>query len=188
MRGKLTEQNLTDYALNELPPEERFYVESMLACSEECREDVYQTLEFSELLKEGFEQEDMAASVELNDEQRTKVLDVPHWDFRGFFQKAAAIAILASGVAYLTTRPALWEKGGAVESITTAGTTAGEAMHGLVAEVQQKGFATTAEEFAARLERNSTWQPAAEVQVVAQPAVCTPPVWEVSTMQASVEM
>jgi len=188
MRGKLTEQNLTDYALNELPPEERFYVESMLACSEECREDVYQTLEFSEFLKEGFEQEDMAAAVELNVEQRTKVLEVPHWDFRGMFQKVAAIAILASGVAYMSTRPALWEKGGAVDSLTNAGATAGEAVHGLVANVQQKGFATTAEEFATRLEKKSTWKPASEVQVVAQPAVCTPPVWEAASMQASVEM
>ena len=55
MRGRLTEQDLTDYALNELPPDERLYVESMLGVSEECRNDIYQMLELSELLKEGME-------------------------------------------------------------------------------------------------------------------------------------
>ena len=50
MRGRLTEQDLTDYALNELPPDERLYVESMLGVSEECRNDVVQMLELSEML------------------------------------------------------------------------------------------------------------------------------------------
>jgi anti-sigma factor RsiW len=47
MRGRLTEQDLTDYALNELPPDERLYTESMLAVSEECRDDIYRMLELS---------------------------------------------------------------------------------------------------------------------------------------------
>ena len=34
MRGKLTEQDLTNYALNELPPDERLYAESILGVSE----------------------------------------------------------------------------------------------------------------------------------------------------------
>ncbi len=55
MRGKITDQDLTDYALNELPPNERLYVESMLGVSEECRGDVYQMLDLGEMLKEGFE-------------------------------------------------------------------------------------------------------------------------------------
>ena len=100
MRGNLTEQNLTDYALNELQPEERFYVESMLACSEDCREDVYSTLELSELLKQGFDEDESTLPMELNEEQRTKVLEVPHWNFRTLLHKAAAIALRLS--------PAVW--------------------------------------------------------------------------------
>ena len=46
MRGKLSEQDLTNYALNEgLDPRERLYVESMLGASEPCRDDVYKMLE-----------------------------------------------------------------------------------------------------------------------------------------------
>ncbi len=41
MRGKISDQDLTDYALNELQPESGSIVESMLAVSEECRHDIY---------------------------------------------------------------------------------------------------------------------------------------------------
>ena len=57
MRGKISDQDLADYALNDLQPEERLYVESMLGVSEECRHDVYQMIELSQLLEEGFEKE-----------------------------------------------------------------------------------------------------------------------------------
>ena len=56
MRGKVSDQDLTDYALNELPPNERLYVESMLGVSEECRNDVYAMLEMGEMLKELLEE------------------------------------------------------------------------------------------------------------------------------------
>ena len=42
MRGKISDQDLTNYALNDgLDSRERLYVESMLAVSEECRQDIY---------------------------------------------------------------------------------------------------------------------------------------------------
>src|SRR6187401_2802982 len=107
MRGKVTDQDLTNYALNELSPEERLYVESMLAVSEECRHDVYQMLEVGEMLKEGFEESEYGADLLLNDEQREKVLEVPRFQWAGLFQRAAAIALLAAGTAYTMTRPAL---------------------------------------------------------------------------------
>ena len=73
MRGKVSDQDLTDYALNELPPNERLYVESMLGISEECRNDVYRTLDLSEMLKEGLELEE-DPTFTLDAEQRNRVL------------------------------------------------------------------------------------------------------------------
>ncbi len=178
MRGRLTEQDLTDYALNELPPDERLYVESMLGASEECRNDIVQMLELGELLKEGMQREDSDV-LTLNAEQRTKVLAVPAWHWRGFLQKAAAILLLAAGTAYTATRPGFWQKSGAAVGQLAS---AGQAVQGIVADVQEKGFARSVEEFASRLQQRSG-QPtdatpaAPDWQFAAQPAVCTPPVW-----------
>ena len=174
MRGRLTPQDLTDYALNELPPDERLYVESMLGVSEECRNDIYQMLEISELLKEGMERND-SDELTLNAEQRAKVLEVPAWHWRGILQKAAAILLLSVGTAFVATRPGFWDKSGAAAGTLAS---AGHAVQGMVAEVQEKGFARSVEEFRSRLEKIST-QPAGETewQFAAQPAVCTPPVW-----------
>ena len=58
MRGKLSDQDLTNYALNELEARERLYVESMLAVSVECRDDVYQMIDVAQMLEEGFEREE----------------------------------------------------------------------------------------------------------------------------------
>ena len=175
MRGRLTNQDLTDYALNELPADERLYVESMLGVSEECRNDVVQMLELSEMLKDGM-QRDESDVLTLNAEQRAKVLDVPAWHWRGLLQKAAAIFLLSAGTAFIATRPGFWEKSGAaVDRLASAG----QAMQGIVADVQEKGFARSVEEFRSRLERVSapSVDSTSEWQFAAQPAVCTPPVW-----------
>ena len=111
MRGKVTDQDLTNYALNELSPEERLYVESMLGVSEECRHDVYQMLDLGEMLKEGFEAREDAADLLLNHEQRDRVLTVPRFHWRGFLQRAAAIALLATGLGYGLTRDEVWRRG-----------------------------------------------------------------------------
>jgi anti-sigma factor RsiW len=173
MRGRLTPQDLTDYALNELPPDERLYVESMLGVSEECRNDAYQMLELGELLKEGMERNDSDV-LTLSAEQRAKVLDVPAWHWRGILQKAAAILLLSTGTAFIATRPGFWEKGGAAADKLAS---AGHAVQGMVADVQEKGFARSVEEFRSRLEKISTVAVETEWQFAAQPAVCTPPVW-----------
>ena len=173
MRGRLTPQDLTDYALNELPPDERFYVENMLGVSEECRNDVYQMLELSELLKDGIERND-SDELTLNAEQRAKVLDVPAWHWRGLLQKAAAILMLSAVTAVIATRPGFWNKSGAAADRLAS---AGHAVQGMVAEVQEKGFARSVEEFRSRLEKSSLQVAGTEWQFAVQPAVCTPPVW-----------
>jgi anti-sigma factor RsiW len=96
VRSQLSDQDLTDYALNELAPEERLYVESMLAVSEECRNDVYETIDAAMLIEEGFERQDAKApSFELTAEQRAKLLDV-HLPNRILPRSIAALAAAAA--------------------------------------------------------------------------------------------
>jgi anti-sigma factor RsiW len=90
MRGRISDQDLTDYALNELQPEERLYVESMLAVSEECRNDVYEMIEMGQLLEEGFEREEGRVPAMLTREQRSRLLAAPHGTTP--FQKAGSCA------------------------------------------------------------------------------------------------
>ena len=188
MRGKVTDQDLTNYALNELSPDERLYVESMLAVSEECRHDVYQMLEVSEMLKEGFERDEAGADLLLNDEQRFRVLEVPRFHWASLFQRAAAVALLAAGTAYTMTRPGVWQRGGAADQFATAT----EVVTNLVADVRDNGFAKTAEEVTARLMKASapveSNLDSSEFQFVAAPAVCTPPIFDMPSMPDVAEM
>jgi hypothetical protein len=174
MRGKVSDQDLTNYALNELPPSERLYVESMLGVSEECRGDVYQMLELGEMLKEGFEADEAGVDLLLNDEQRTKVLTVPRWDWRGFLRQAAAITLLAAGTAFAMTRPGFWQKGGVGGQLSEATDKLTKFAQD-ISENGLSGFARTPEEYnrwrEARASEQIEWQ-FAQAGVV--PAVCTP--------------
>ncbi len=169
MRGKVSDQDLTDYALNELPPNERLYVESMLGVSEECRNDVYAMLEMGEMLKEGLELEEDPTFI-LDDAQRNRVLDVPVWTWFGVMRRAAAVALLAAGVTFGVTRPAIWQLGGTVDKLATAS----QAVQSLVGDVQAKGYAKSVEELTARFQSASASANSGEFQFVAAPAICTP--------------
>lgn len=184
MRGKITDQDLTDYALNELSPAERLYVESMLSVSEECRNDVYQMLEVSDMLREGFEAQENSAALLLNDEQRTKVLTVPRWQWRGLLQRVAAVALLLTGVGYAMKHPEFLYKGIVVRRATSASEAAG----GIASDVSQKGFAKSAEEYIAARMQAAKSQDGVEFQFVVAPAVCTPPIFEMSVVPDVIEM
>jgi anti-sigma factor RsiW len=106
VRGPLSEQDLTDYALNELQPEERIYVESMLAASEECRNDVCESIEMARLLEQGYEREFVAAEMRelsLKPEQRSN-LTRPHFTFRYILRDVASALALAACVAFTITK------------------------------------------------------------------------------------
>lgn len=185
MRGKVTDQQLTEYALNELSPIERMYVESMLAVSEECRDDVYQMLDMSEMLREGFETQEDGAALLLKEDQRVKVLTVPRWHWRGFIQRAAAVALLASGAVYVAKNPQSWQRGKASDSVASVG--ASETPEG-APEISNQGFAKSAEEYLAA--RMQAVKPAdgPDFQFVSAPAVCTPPVFSGLSISDIVEM
>jgi anti-sigma factor RsiW len=115
MRGQITDQDLTDYALNELQPEERFYVESMLAVKEECRNDVYEMIELSQMMEEGFElQEERVSPYTLTAEQREQLLDVrvtPRW------MPVAAGLAAAACAAFAVTNPAVFKLDGSAAGV-----------------------------------------------------------------------
>ena len=106
MSAKLTEQDLTDYALNELQPDVRLYVESMLAVSEEHRNDIYEMIDMALLLEEGFEREDDRQPVRLKPEQREHLLDVRIRN--RFFHHAAAVLAVAASVAFALVHRDVW--------------------------------------------------------------------------------
>jgi anti-sigma factor RsiW len=185
MRGNVADQDLTNYALNELPPDERFYVESMLAVSEECRHDVYRMLDLSEMLKEGFAQQEEGAALMLDESQRSNVLTVPRWQWRGFLQRAAAVAFFAAGTAYAVKHPAMWQWGGAADRIAGAGT----AVQVMVDDVQSKGLPTSAKELVTRMLGAAKSSGGTELQFISAPAVCTPPtILDMPAMPEVVEM
>lgn len=126
MRGKLTEQDLTNYALNDgLEPRERLYVESMLGASEECRNDVYKMLDMAALLERGFDMESNRTVPRLTKAQRVELLNAkPRLEFLPFVRKAAATLSLAACVAVAVVSPD-WQLGRhtqAVAAITTDAT------------------------------------------------------------------
>lgn len=120
MRGKLTDQDLTDYALNELDAHQRMYVESMLAVSVECRNDVYEMLEVAQMLEDGFEREAKRLPAILTGEQRAELVKPRRRRAAlAFAHKAAATIAIAACVAFAITSPQLWHKESKVVQIST---------------------------------------------------------------------
>ncbi|MDB6171965.1 MAG: putative transrane anti-sigma factor [Chthoniobacteraceae bacterium] len=169
MRGNLSDQDLTDYALNELQPEVRLYMESMLAVSEECRHDIYEMIELRQMLEEGFEAESAPFCI-LTDEQRDSVSafrpTTPIW------QRAAALVGIAACAASTLTHPAFWrtdDPAGKVAQVAMQ-------MSKIVADAvtpEKINFVTPLATIAAFAEESSGWLPAAVEP--ADPTICTPP-------------
>lgn len=106
MKTTIPEQYLTDYALNELGPEERIYVESLLGASEEAREDVYELIDLAVLLDQGFEREDQQAAEALTSEQRARVTDVRLPNV--FARRAVVVLAAAASVALAIVHQDSW--------------------------------------------------------------------------------
>jgi anti-sigma factor RsiW len=115
VRGKLSDQDLTDYALNELQPEERLYVESMLAISEECRNDIYATIDTAMMIEEGFDAEEGGGSLALTPEQRQALLNVRMPNY--FLRRAVAVLAAAAAVAFALVNKEMWMPNGSVARV-----------------------------------------------------------------------
>ena len=97
MKAKISEQDLTDYALNELGPEERIYVETMLGADEKAREDVYKIIDLVMMLDAGFDRQQDREPAVLTLEQRRALMNVrgPNvflWNSVAGFAAAACVA------------------------------------------------------------------------------------------------
>jgi anti-sigma factor RsiW len=102
MRGVIRDQDLTDFALNELDPRDRAYVEGMIAISPECRHDVQSLLEISRMLGEGFDQADQeseAAGLSLSEAQRACLLNGPKRSVIGRVAVRFAAVLVISALA-----------------------------------------------------------------------------------------
>ncbi|MEO8353051.1 MAG: hypothetical protein ABI680_15075 [Chthoniobacteraceae bacterium] len=103
MRANFSEQDLTDYALNELDAHERLYVESMLAASEECRADVCKMIDLAQSLEAGFERKVARTEIlSLKPEQRANLIR-PHFTARYAIRDFAAAIGLAACTAFAIT-------------------------------------------------------------------------------------
>ncbi len=93
MSAKLSEQDLTDYALDELGPEERIYVETVLAGSEEARENVYKLIDLAMMLDAGFERQESREPAVLTVAQRRALMSV---SAPNIFLRNSAVALAAA--------------------------------------------------------------------------------------------
>lgn len=117
MRGKISDQDLTNYALNDgLDARERLYVESMLGISEECRGDVYRALDLAQMLETGFEaqgggEENLPC---LTAAQRASLLapQPTHFSPRLLLRRSAATLAIAACVALALANPQMWRSSG----------------------------------------------------------------------------
>jgi hypothetical protein len=182
MRGQLSEQDLTNYALNDgLDARERLYVESMLGASEDCRNDVYKMLEMSALLERGFEQQAGRTVPRLTKLQREALLTAkPRFEVLPFVRKAAATLSLAACVAFVVANPAGWQIGEHARTVAEATKD--------VSRIVGDSFSTDSEDLSAwvapqqvsdddsairqvSLDEDNMPMPVAET-------VCTPPTWK----------
>jgi len=183
MRGKLTDQDLTNYALNDgLDSKERLYVESMLAVSEECRQDIYGMIEFGQMLEEGFDRESGRVPAELTAEQREKLLNPPQphpaW---AFLHHASAAVALAACVAFALVHPQFWGGPSARRMARVS-----NKVTQMVANVGSHAMNAKAEDFAQfvdfqPLNDSAAWFQQASDALPQPSTICTPPSWPDST-------
>jgi anti-sigma factor RsiW len=181
MRGKISDQDLTDYALNELPPEERLYLESMLVVSEECRQDIYEMIELGQLLEESFEERfAMQNECTLTELQRSQLIEfrqpTPVW------QRIAAGIVVAAGVAFGVTHPEWLNPQNASTQLAKVTKNASELLASAVAP--RKDRAITMPDFQAMAEAPVRWLPTA-MDALEPAVVCTPPSWLENTQVSS---
>lgn len=158
MRSKLSDQDLTDYAFNELGPEERLYVESMLAVSEECRNDVYETIDLAMLIEEGFERRDATAPLmELTAEQRLALLNVrvPSRVLR----RSAIVLAAAASVALAFVSKDAWLPKGQVSRVAQVSSQMTNYVQQAVTAAEGEDFVNQLASFRKFTEDSAKWLP-----------------------------
>ena len=169
MRGRISDQDLTDYALNELDPHERLYVESMLAVSEECRADVYDLIDIGQIMEEGFELEDgKIESIELTGEQRRQLLTI-RMNPMSVVRTAAAVWAAAACVAFVIVHPAILPDRGTAVHVAQVSRGVAQVFTHAVTPANGSGMLASFDSLRAFVEEPSKWLPNAAAE--------TPPQW-----------
>jgi anti-sigma factor RsiW len=119
MRSTISDQDLTDYALNEMAPSRRIYVEGILGTSGECRADVYATIDLALSLEEGFERESRVEVEGLRPEQRLALFVINR---TGAGRKLAAAFAAAAAVALAVSYPTLSQLNGGAQKVARVST------------------------------------------------------------------
>ena len=190
MRGHLSEQDLTDYALNELNDVDRLYVESMLAASEECREDIVATIEMAQMLEDGFEQELFVAEcqdVALRDEQRTELVR-PHFTIRYALRDVASALGLAACVAFAITSLDRYEFPRArlaADRVAEASSKAADAMTVAVQAPEKIDLGKVLSSLRSMAEEGTKLMPVSNDMIPEPPTICTPPTLILESAQLS---
>ncbi len=177
MRGPLSDQDLTDYALDELTPQERIYIESMLAASEECRNDVCETIEIARLLEQGYEREIVAAEIRdlaLKADQRAE-LTRPHHTARYIIRDIAGAIGLAACVAFTIAKfdtPSFAPARSAMNRVAAKSTEFGGNMLVQSNDIDLAKALASLREMA---EESSKLIPVSTDGLLEPPTICTPP-------------
>ena len=180
MRGKISDQDLTDYALNELSPTDRLYLESMLAVSEECREDIYKTIDLAQMLEEGFDRDTVAAQrqeLTLRPEQREKLVQ-PHFIKRYLIRDIVSALGVAACVTFVAVKLEGVDFSGAQKAagrMAQASTKAADVMTAAVQSPETIDLAKSLEALRSLAEEGAKLVPVSADLLPEPPTICTPP-------------
>jgi hypothetical protein len=111
MSTRLRPVDITSYALNELEPRERLYVESMMLSCEDSRRDALDMLEVARLLEEGLRAEVDSIPMVLDAARREEIFSQSlHTEgtWQHVWRASAAVVALASCVVFSVAAPQLW--------------------------------------------------------------------------------
>ena len=184
MRGKLSDQDLTNYALNDgLEARERLYVESMLGLSEECRADVYKMLDMSELLERGFAQESDRTIPRLTRAQREALLNAtPRFEIFPVVRKAAAALALAACVAFVLANPAGWQIKDHTRSMAAVSTEVSRMVSDAITTTDaESDYSMWVAPQSVNEDDSTLIQASTDGMPMPVETICTPPTWQVST-------
>jgi anti-sigma factor RsiW len=180
VRGNISDQDLTDYALNELSPTDRLYLESMLAVSEECREDIYKTIDLAQMLEEGFERDALAAErqdLTLRSEQREKLVQ-PHFTKRYIARDILSALGLAACVTFAAMKLESYDFSRAQNAagrMAQASSKAADVMSAAVQSPETIDLAKSLEALRSLAEEGAKLVPVSTDLLPEPPAICTPP-------------
>jgi hypothetical protein len=108
---RLRPTDITNYALNELEPRERLYVESMMLACEESRQDALGMIGLARLLEEGMQAEADSLPLALDETRREQIFATRSSDdglLQHVWRAAAATVAMAACVVFSIAAPQVW--------------------------------------------------------------------------------